>query len=74
MNEEITINFDLANKRDKIIFDGIKRLPKYFGIDSTSEAFLRFMGALIISLVECEERKEKCEEAVRQIFGKKVRH
>ena len=31
------------------------------------------MDALIISLVECEERKEKCEEADRQLFGKKIR-
>jgi len=74
MNEEITVSFALANRRDTIIFDGIKRLPKYFGIHSTSEAFLRFMDALIISATEREERSEKCEAAVRQLFGKKIRH
>ena len=67
--EEITICFDLDNARDKRIFTGIKRLPKYTGEIDHSEAFIKFMDNLIGSLTECEEKKEECEKHVQPSFG-----
>ena len=72
--EEITICFDLDNARDKRIFAGIKRLPKYTGEIDHSEAFIKFMDNLIESLAECEGKKEECENMLNHFFGKEVRH
>ena len=72
--EEITICFDLDNARDKRIFTGIKRLPKYTGEIDHSEAFIKFMDNLIESLAECEEKKEECENMLNHLLGKEVRH
>ena len=72
--EEITICFDLDNARDKRIFTGIKRLPKYTGEIDHSEAFIKFMDNLINSLAECEDKKEECENMLNNLLGKEVRH
>ncbi len=72
--EEITICFDLDNARDKRIFTGIKRLPKYTGETDHSEAFIKFMDNLFESLAECEEKKEECENMLNHFLGKEVRH
>jgi hypothetical protein len=72
--EEITICFDLDNTRDKRIFTGIKRLPKYTGEIDHSEAFIKFMDNLIESLTECEEKKEECENMLNHLLGKELRH
>jgi hypothetical protein len=72
--EEITICFNLDNARDKSIFTGIKRLPKYTGEIDHSEAFIKFMDNLIESLSECEEKKEECENMLNHLLGKEVRH
>jgi hypothetical protein len=72
--EEITICFDLDNARDKRIFSGIKRLPKYTGEIDHSEAFIKFMDNLIESLTECEEKKEECENMLNHLLGKELRH
>lgn len=72
--EEITICFDLDNARDRRIFTGIKRLPKYTGEIDHSEAFIKFMDNLIGSLAECEEKREECENMLNHFLGKAVRH
>ncbi|MCX5896446.1 MAG: hypothetical protein NTZ51_11545 [Proteobacteria bacterium] len=74
---EITITFDLENKRDKRIYTGMMNLPKHFG-GTISEAFMFFFDSVIVSLGECEERKQQCEKLLIQIadvsVGKKEGH
>jgi len=72
--EEITICFDLDNKKERRIFTGMKRLPKYTGENDFSKAFIKFMDDLIASLAECEEKKEECENMLNHLLGKEVRH
>ena len=72
--KEITLYFDLDNKRDKRIFTGMKRLPQYVEEKDYSEAFIKFMDDIIGSLDECEEKREECEAMLSHFLGKEVRH
>lgn len=72
--EEISIRFDLDNARDRRIFTGMKKLPKYIGEPDHSEAFIKFMDNLIGSLSECEQKREECESMLNHFLGKEVEH
>jgi hypothetical protein len=64
---EITLKFNLDRDRDKRIYEGLNNLPKHFGKDDLSEAFMTFFDSMINSLKECEERKEQCEKLLMRI-------
>ncbi|KYK20072.1 hypothetical protein AYK25_09135 [Thermoplasmatales archaeon SM1-50] len=72
--EEITICFDLDNKKDRRIFTGMKRLTEYTGEKDFSKAFIKFMDDLMATLVECEEKKEECENMLKHFLGRKFLH
>ena len=67
---EITLKFNLDREQDKLIYEGLLNLPKHFGKDDLSEAFMMFINSMIHSLSECEERKENCEKLLMQIATK----
>ncbi len=69
--ESITIDFDLDRELDKNIYNGVINLPKHFG-GSLSEAFMMFFNNMILSLSECEEKKERCEAILLQITTRMV--
>ncbi len=69
--EEVTIKFNLDIERDRRIYQGIMNLPDRFG-GNISEAFMLFFDSLILSLSECEERKEQCEKLLLQIATRMV--
>ncbi len=68
---EITVTFDLDNKRDARIYEGMMNLPKHFG-GTLSEAFMFFFDNMIVSLSECEQRKQDCENLLIQIAARTV--
>ena len=74
IREEITICFDLDNKKDRRIFTGMKRLTEYTGENDSSKAFIKFMDDLMATLVECEEKKEECENMLNHFLGRKFLH
>ena len=74
VHEEIVIRFDLDNERDKRILSGIKRIPAYMEEDDFSEAFIGFMEVLFQTLIECEDKKNECENMLNHFMGKTARH
>ena len=72
--KEITLYFDLENERDRRIFAGMKRLSQYGGESDYSKAFIRLMDDMLTSLVECEEKREECENMLNHFLGNEMRH
>jgi len=74
---EITLTFDLNNKRDQRVYDGIMNLNKYFE-GNLSEAFIQFFDRMVYTIAECETRMQKCENLLIQVadmsVGKKEGH
>ena len=74
---EITITFDINNKRDQKVYEGIMNLTKYFD-GNLSEAFMQFFDRMVYTLAECETRMQKCENLLIQVadqsVGKKEGH
>jgi hypothetical protein len=74
---EITFTFDLQNKRDRRVYEGLMKLPQYFG-GTMTEAFMSFYDRLVYTLSECEQRMQKCENLLIQVadqsVGKKEGH
>ena len=68
---EITLKFDLTNRRDKRVYEGLVKLPNYFG-GTMSEAFMSFFDRLVYTLSECEQRMQKCETLLIQVADKSV--
>ncbi len=67
--ESITIDFDLDKELDKRIYNGIINLPNHFG-GSLSEAFMKFFNNMLLSISNCEEKKERCEKLLMQITSR----
>jgi hypothetical protein len=63
---EITLTFDLNNKRDQRVYDGIMNLHKYFE-GNISEAFMQFFDRMVYTISECETRMQKCENLLLQV-------
>ena len=78
--EQIIITFDLTNKVDAKIYYVVKNLSKYYKkfYDiknlTESEALIMYLNDLGNSLMECENRKEKCERMLDLYSGKQVQH
>ena len=72
MKAELTIQFNLKNKRDKRIYTAIKNLPEYFGESDISEAFIKFIDNFIASFLEYEEKIAEYEDMLS--LDKIVRH
>jgi hypothetical protein len=68
---EITLTFDLDNKRDKRVHDGLIKLTSTFGPD-LSNAFIVFFDRLVFTLSECEQRMQKCENLLIQVADRSV--
>ena len=68
---EITLTFDLDNKRDRRVYDGLIKLTNTFGPD-LSNAFIIFFDRLIFTLAECEQRMQKCETLLIQVADRSV--
>jgi hypothetical protein len=62
MEKEICIHFNLEKELDKRIYYAIKNLPSFYGDGDVSEALISFINDIVISILECEELKEKCEK------------
>ena len=80
MMEQVTITFNLENEIDTKIYYVVKNLSKYYkkfyDIDdlSESEALIRYVHDLGNSLLDCENRKEKCERILDLYSRKLVQH
>jgi len=68
---EITLTFDLSNKRDQRVYEGIMNLTKYFG-SNLSEAFMQFFDRMVYTIAECETRMQKCENLLIQVADRSV--
>jgi hypothetical protein len=68
---EVTFKFNLDKARDKRIYQGLNNLPKHYGED-LSEAFMQFFDSMILSLSECEERKDRYEKLLLQIAAGRI--
>jgi len=68
---EITLTFDLNNKRDQRVYEGIMNLTKYFE-GNLSEAFMQFFDRMIYTIAECETRMQKCEDLLIQVADRSV--
>ena len=64
---EVTLKFNLDREQDKLIYEGLQNLPKHFGKDDLSEAFMMFIDRMIHSLSECDKRNEQCQKLLLQI-------
>ena len=64
---EVTLKFNLDREQDKLIYEGLQNLPKHFGKDDLSEAFMMFIDSMIHSLSECDKRNEQCQKLLLQI-------
>jgi len=77
--EQITLTFDLVNEVDARVYFAVKNLPRYYekfyNLDNltTSEALIRYVHDVGISLVDCENRTDKCERAL-DLFSRKYLH
>ena len=78
--EQITIDFDLDNEMDKKIYWVVKHLSshykKFYDLNdlTESEALIMYLNDLGNSLLECEDRKEKCEKILDLYSRKQVQH
>jgi len=68
---EITLTFDLNNKRDQKVYEGIMNLTKYFD-GNLSEAFMQFFDRMVYTIAECETRMQKCENLLIQVADRSV--
>ena len=68
---EITLTFDLDNKRDRRVYEGLTKLTNTFGPD-LSNAFIVFFDRMIYTLAECEQRMQKCENLLIQVADRSV--
>jgi hypothetical protein len=68
---EITLTFDLDNKRDRRVYEGLTKLTNTFGPD-LSNAFIVFFDRMIYTIAECEQRMQKCENLLIQVADRSV--
>ena len=77
--EQFTITFDLSNEIDAKVYYVVKNLSRYYkkfynlNNLSDSEALIRYIHDVGNSLLDCEERKEKCER-VLEGYSRKHAH
>jgi|PlaIllAssembly_1097288.scaffolds.fasta_scaffold01402_4 hypothetical protein len=64
---EVRLKFNLDREQDKLIYEGLQNLPKHFGKDDLSEAFMIFIDSMIHSLTECDKRNQRCQKLLLQI-------
>ena len=80
MMKHVTLTFNVEKEIDAKIYYVVKNLSKYYkkfyDIDdlSESEALIRYVYDLGNSLLDCENRKEKCERMLDLFSRKHVQH
>jgi len=80
MKKHVTITFNLENEIDAKIYYVVGNLSKYYerlcGLESLtqSEALIMYLNDLSNSLLDCENRKEKCESMLDLYSKKHVQH
>ena len=63
--KEITLRFDMAEERDRRVYEAIMNLPAFYKMEDLSKALILFINNLVAGVGECEEKKKRCEETRR---------
>jgi len=80
MMKHVTITFNLENEIDAKIYYVVENLSKYYerfcGLErlTPSEALIMYLNDLGNSLLDCENRKEKCERMLDLYSRRHVQH
>jgi hypothetical protein len=69
---KITLTFDTTNAMHERIYYALMNLPGFYAEADISEAVIRFVNDLIVSIGECEERESRCQQLLESLLGKQA--